>query len=416
MFFLIRPVGLQCQLTCGYCYYKDGHNSIRQMSAERMPLAIIEALLRGLPSLGGEHTFCVHGGEPLLIGKNWFVALADLVDQYNNKNAGASSVSLTVQTNAMLIDQEWVALFQKAGIGVSLSLDGPAEVHDSARTKGLRKGTHGDVLSAIDALSLAGIRIGCLAVVTARTLELGASRFYEYFRTIPLLNGLDVNPYVETGTSLIEMSAREKYEPDPDGLTRFLCDLFDLWLYDSNMVKRVDIRMFEQLIGVALEFSPSLCHLTQGASCGRTPSILPNGDVYACDLDLAGFDFRMGSLLSESIADVCSTARLNALHAKVVSGLERRGCTKCGLVAYCGLTCPRHTFSTRDHSPYCRMMETLVSHVKEQLNSVSRSLYAEEIEFGSEIQLSRPTEIGDPLVSIGHEQSTVPEAKAEPDA
>ena len=125
---------------------------------------------------------------------------------------------------------------------------------------------------------------------------------------------------------------------------------------------------------------------------------MPNGDVYACDLDVIGLDFRMGSLYSESIADICSMNRLDVLHQKVRSGLELRGCTKCSLVAYCGLTCPRHTFSTRDHSPYCFMMENLVSHVKNRLNELSHALYDEPIEFEperhpslwKEVELKRP--------------------------
>lgn len=385
MFFLIRPVGMQCQLKCRYCYYKDGYENIRQMSNERMPLTTIRTLLSGLPSLGGDHTFCLHGGEPLLIGKEWFAEFMDVVEEYNSKNIKTSSVSITVQTNAMLIDAEWVVLFRKGNIGVSLSLDGPEEVHNNARVNTHSIGTHANVLSAINVLSQANIRLGCLAVITARTLELGPSKFYEYFRTIPLLNGLDVNPYVETGTSSIEMSARAAYEPEPKQLTQFLCDIFDLWLFDKDMVHRVDIRMFEQLTGVALGFFPSLCNLTQGASCGRTPSVMPNSDVYACDLDVNGLDFRMGSLLSESIADICSQPRLSALHGKILSSLKLRGCTKCTLVAYCGLTCPRHTFSLRDHSPYCTMMETLVSHVRNRLSGLSHALYNETIEFGSEV-------------------------------
>lgn len=399
MFFLIRPVGLACQLQCGYCYYKDGHEKIRQLSAERMDLEIIRILLHGLPALGGEHTFCLHGGEPLLIGKEWFGGLINLIEQYNIDNVGKSSISVTVQTNAMLVDVEWANLFQKGQVGVSLSLDGPEAVHNYARKNGHRLGTHAEVLSAIDVLSRAGIRIGCLAVITARTLELGPSRFYEYFRSIPLMNGLDVNPYIETGETAIEMAARQAYEPEPTYLTQFFCDLFDLWLFDKDMAHKVDIRMFEQLIGVSLGFVPSLCSLTQGASCGKTPSVMPNGDVYACDLDVHGLDFKMGSLYSESIADICSITHLSTLHATIMAGLDLKGCTKCSLVAYCGFTCPRHSFSTRDHSPYCLMMETLVSHAQKRLNDLAQSLYNDTIEFSSEVHPAISKKVGQSLGS-----------------
>ena len=381
MFFLVRPVGLKCQLRCGYCYYKDGHEKIRQLSTERMSISNIKLLLDGLSSLEGNHTLCLHGGEPLLIGKEWVAELISLVEAYNRINKEKSSITLTVQTNALLVDEEWVALFKKGHFSVSVSLDGPAKVHNYARAGYHHVNTHSEVISAIDILANNGIRVGCLAVVTSKTLEFGASPFYEYYKSIPLLNGLDVNPYIETGATDIELAAKKIYEPDPKHLTQFVCDLFDLWLFDKDMEKRVDIRMFEQLTSVALDFIPTLCNLTQGAACGRTPSILPNGDVYACDLDIMGLNFFMGSLQSESIAKICSNTRLQSLQEKIKDGLERKGCTKCLFTSYCGLTCPRHIFSLRDHSQYCKLIELLVSHVKKRLNDVSLALCDEPIEF-----------------------------------
>src|ERR1044072_398024 len=134
MFFLIRPVGLRCQLRCGYCYYKDGHDDLRQISKERMSLAVVRKLVSGLASLpSGDHTFCLHGGEPLLMGKWWFESFLDLVDAHNQQHRGCSNVSIATQTSAVLVDEGWVRLFLHGKVGVSVSLDGPAEVHDAGR-------------------------------------------------------------------------------------------------------------------------------------------------------------------------------------------------------------------------------------------------------------------------------------------
>jgi radical SAM protein with 4Fe4S-binding SPASM domain len=408
MFFLIRPVGLQCQLSCRYCYYKDGHADMRQLSANKMPIDVIRVLLEGLPALPGEHTLCLHGGEPLLIGKRWVRECLDLVTAYNTRHAGLSSVSLALQTNAMLIDRDWVELLTAGNVGVSVSLDGPTELHDSARVNRRAAGTHAQVVAAIHLLADAGIRVGGLAVVTARTAESTTAAFYDYFRTIPLLNGLDVNPYIETGETPLELAAKDVYEAEPQELLRFLCELFDLWLFDGDIAKRVEIRMFEQLVGVALGFVPSLCNLMQGASCGRTPSIMPNGEVYACDLDVSGLDFRMGDLSEDSIADICSSARLQDLHTKIRLGMERRGCTTCSLLPYCGLTCPRHVFSHRDHSAYCRMMEEIVRHAKEALDGIAKRAFAESIDFSDKIHPLVAEDVSQVRVSPTTHGSPVP--------
>lgn len=348
-----------------------------------MPIAIVRRLLDGLHAIPGNHTFCLHGGEPLLVGKEWFGELLETVSFYNSSHVEDGTVSVTLQTNAILVDEEWVRLFKEGQISVSLSLDGPEDVHDAARVDRRSLGTHAKVLSSIQVLADAGIRLGCIAVATAKTVEQDPREYYDYFKSLPLLNGLDITPYIETGSTPIELAAKRSYEPEPQLLTRFLCELFDLWLLDQDSDKKVDIRMFEQLVGVILDFKPSLCSLMQGASCGRTPSVLPNGDVYACDLDvdIDGLEFKMGSLLVDSIADICSGDRLEDLHSKFSAGMRARGCVTCDVLQYCSLTCPRHTFSNRDHSPYCRMMHEIVGHAKKRLDGVSRSAFSAPIHF-----------------------------------
>jgi len=351
------------------------------MSAQKMEVSTVRRLLEGLGGLLGEHTLCLHGGEPLLIGKQWFAEYLELVGEHNRANSGCPPVSLTVQTNGILVDKGWVELFRRGDVGVSVSLDGPKEIHDYARVSAANGGTHEAVLSRIKMMAGSGIRLGAIAVISKRTLEMPPSEFYRYFRDIPLENGLDFVPYIETGSSEIEQEAKEALEADEKALSKYLRDLFDLWLFDTDMVHRVDLRIFEQMVGIALGFTPSLCSLTQGASCGRTPNLMPNGDIYACDLDVLGLDFRLGSVFHDGIAEICSPYRLKQLHEKIMAGLRARGCTECRLIGFCGLTCPRHVFSSRDHSPYCKMVEELVDHAEKRLNAISNDAFHHSIEF-----------------------------------
>ncbi len=346
-----------------------------------MDISIVEKLLSGLHDIPQNfHTFCLHGGEPLLIGKKWFSSFIKLISDFNATSRGVT-VSIAVQTNGLLIDQEWIELFKSGSIGVSVSIDGPEIVHDYARVDSSNNGTHARVLSNIESISKNGIAVGAIAVLTKKTMEISPSEFFDYFQKIPLKNGLDITPYIETGSSDLELKAAETYEATSEQLTTFLKDLFDIWLYHSCATSRIDIRMFEQLVGILLDFIPTLCNLTQGASCGKTPSILPNGDVLACDLDAGQLNFKLGSLLTGDIKTICSPENLNELHNSIISGYQSRGCDICDIARYCGLTCPRHTFSNRDHSGYCKMMKALVTHAKDQLNNVSSNIFSETIDF-----------------------------------
>lgn len=378
MFFLIRPVGFNCQAKCHYCYYKSFGIDVKKNY--RMNIQLMESLIDDLANLPNKsHTFCLHGGEPLLIGKHWFKKFLGLISEFTARQSDIS-LHVAVQTNGLVIDDEWVSLFYEGGVGISISVDGPEIVHDSCRIFNSGIGTHNKVINNINLMAKNGIPIGAIAVLTSKTLAIPPHDFFSYFQNLPLKNGLDITPYIETGSSVIEQEAMKNFEANPEKLTLYLKELFDLWLFQPDGENRLEIRMFEQLVGILLGFMPTLCSLTKGASCGRTPSILPNGDVIACDLDFTRATFRLGSLKSDPISVICSPDRLDNVQFAVVNSYEKRGCTHCSVVSYCGLTCPRHTFSDRDMSGYCRLMNSLVNHAKQRLNTVSKQVFSKEVE------------------------------------
>ena len=93
-----------------------------------MSLDVVDKLLNSLVEIDEEHTICLHGGEPLLIGKKWFAQFIKMIDRHEISQS--KSLRLGVQTNGLLIDERWVELFVKGNVDISLSVDGPPEVHD----------------------------------------------------------------------------------------------------------------------------------------------------------------------------------------------------------------------------------------------------------------------------------------------
>ena len=55
---------------------------------------------------------------------------------------GVVNLKFLIQTNAMLIDQEWVDIFVKHDIGVGVSLDGPMNINDENRIDHQGRGTY----------------------------------------------------------------------------------------------------------------------------------------------------------------------------------------------------------------------------------------------------------------------------------
>jgi uncharacterized protein len=112
----LRPLGVQCNLQCQYCYQnneRDAGNLRRPYDLERMKSAIREE--------GGP--FSLFGGEPLM------VPLADLEDLWAWGLAQYGSNG--VQTNGTLITDEHIRLFRTYRVQVGISLDGPGDLNDA---------------------------------------------------------------------------------------------------------------------------------------------------------------------------------------------------------------------------------------------------------------------------------------------
>ena len=131
---MLKPAGSACNLDCTYCYYLDkaaqygGREAV--MSDELLELYVrqyIEA--NDVPTV----QFCWHGGEPLLLGIDFYARAMELQRKY----AGGKRIENTLQTNGTLVNERWCELFAANNFLVGLSLDGPEDIHDAFRlTKG----------------------------------------------------------------------------------------------------------------------------------------------------------------------------------------------------------------------------------------------------------------------------------------
>ena len=79
---------------------------------------------------GREILFSWHGGEPTILGLDYFRRVVEL--QRKHCPAG-KHIANSIQTNGVLLTDEWCRFFAAEKFGVGLSLDGPQELHDAYR-------------------------------------------------------------------------------------------------------------------------------------------------------------------------------------------------------------------------------------------------------------------------------------------
>lgn len=122
----------------------------------------------------------LHGGEPLLLGAARLnLLLAGL------RTVLPATCSLSIQTNGVLISDEILDICLLYGVGLSVSLDGPAEFHDAFRVDRRDRPTHAAVVAGINRLKnhSAGKDLfsGVLAVVNPLS---SPAEIYAYFKSL----------------------------------------------------------------------------------------------------------------------------------------------------------------------------------------------------------------------------------------
>ena len=119
-----------CNFRCGYCTYSGNYNN-RSHSNQVMSVNIAHKAIDFL----FKHSFeskqiniGFYGGEPLLE----FDLIKNCVE-YAEKQSTGKSLSFSLTTNGSLINYQIIEYLKKHDIAISISIDGPKEIHNKNR-------------------------------------------------------------------------------------------------------------------------------------------------------------------------------------------------------------------------------------------------------------------------------------------
>ena len=138
----------RCNLDCSYCYVyhmaDDGWRRQPKRLSEPSIARIVDALATLARDQEAPFSVVLHGGEPLLLGYELTEKLLAQLRTHLGVEHG-----LHVQTNGLLLDERYLDLFDSCDVGVSISFDGPAAVHDANRLDRSGRGSYERVSNAI---------------------------------------------------------------------------------------------------------------------------------------------------------------------------------------------------------------------------------------------------------------------------
>lgn len=348
---MAKPIGPICNLDCEYCYYlhkEELYPATRswRMSSETLE-SYIQQYIEAQPQDAEEVTFAWQGGEPTLLGIEFFQRIIELEKKYSRPG---QKISNALQTNGVLLTDEWCEFFKAEHFLIGLSIDGPAEMHDRYRYDKKGEGTFQAVLAGMHLLQKHQVEFNALVVVNRENSHHG-KRVYTYLRDngiefmqfIPIVERRGVGVHGESDVP----QSNELHPWDhlvssrsvvPEQYGTFLTDVFNEWV--RRDVGKVFVQIFDQALAAWLGLEPSLCVFRK--QCGRALAIEHNGDLYSCDHYVEP-DYKLGNILDLPIIELANSERQKEFGIAKEATLPAY-CRECPVLFACNGECPKNRF------------------------------------------------------------------------
>ncbi len=349
---MAKPIGPICNLKCSYCFYLEKTSLHPPGENYRMSDAVLESYVRQhiAAQPGDDVLFAWQGGEPTLLGVDFFRRVVEI----EKRHANGRRISNAMQTNGVLLDDEWGAFLAENKFLVGLSVDGPHGIHDRYRVDGAGKPSFDRVMAGLACLKRHGVEFNTLTVVGAhnsrkplevyRFLKEAGSGFMQFIPLVERLPdssaqalGLDLALPPEHGVGELHPLVTP-WSVKPSDYGEFLVAIFEEWV--RRDVGRVFVQLFDVTLGIWAGQGSGLCVFAE--KCGDALALEHNGDLYACD-HFVYPEYRRGNLMEIPLTELVASEAQRRFGSDKKGALPRV-CRECDVRFACNGECPKHRF------------------------------------------------------------------------
>lgn len=290
-----------------------------------------------------------HGGEPTLFPKQRFKDLCERLIQIGKGTR--CQIKLAMQTNALLIDDEWLQLLKTYRVVLGISIDGNQHLHDKYRIDHKGRGTYQKTIAAINRIRNAGINIYILSVVNN---EISPKELLNHFVEGLQLKNFDL------------LLPHLHHEHEPHSLINYLRQMYDLYI-NEYVDKDVNIRLFDDLMSQSIGGGSRV----QGYGFISTVTLLTDGKLEATD-DLRMIDGLTPSninIKSHDLQQVTEDPLWQEIYNSSINLASP--CNQCEFKQACGGGQMVSRWSKENRfnnvSFYCEDYKALIKHIKYRL-------------------------------------------------
>jgi uncharacterized protein len=355
---LVVKVASRCNINCKYCYmYNMGDDSYKQQP-KFMSEAVVNALMERIRAHCLQHelkqfVMVLHGGEPLLAGHDFFRYFVQTARSVLQPDVDPI---FSVQTNGILLDDEWCRVLDELKVHIGISMDGDKPAHDMNRVDHQGNGTYDRVLLGLRTAQQSPHLHSKPGILSVMNVFSDPNNWFDHILSLKVKE-CDV------------LIPEATYENPPPGYAlseSWLITLFDRWMAQGD-ADGVHIRLFSFLINQMLGREQSLD--VMGNKNNEVLVIETDGGIESVDVLKAcgeGFTKAGANVLTHSFDEALQTPLARMYHLS--HSLLARKCTVCPLSELCGGGYIPHRFSKaagfNNPSVYCNDLIKLITHIQ----------------------------------------------------
>lgn len=356
---LVKPASGLCNLSCDYCFYRRVKELYPEMQAKMSRPAAETMIRKALWADAPFNSFCWQGGEPLLMGIEFF---RDAVKFQKKYARAGQKIENSIQTNGLLIDDKWCEFFLKEDFLVGISLDGPAPIHDFYRKDYEQKSTFARVMQSINLMKKHGVEFNILCLLTDRNIK-SPVELYNFFRSHDFKFLQFINCFENDGAS----GRLKSFSVRGEETGEFYIRLFDEWFGKDFF--EISIRFFEDILLYFVDGIKASCCFN--GRCDSYMVVEHNGDCYPCDFFVFS-EWKMGNLMRSGIRTIMNSPG-RCKFASLKENLPKT-CKECRVAGFCMGDCTRFRYLPEtgygNVSEYCSAIRMVYNHIEPRLPEI----------------------------------------------
>jgi uncharacterized protein len=353
-----------CNIRCRYCYFLSPMPRGYRFSIMKKETAIraldlfARCVKRNIAKGHLEQHIVIYGGEPTL-NKEVLLEALKYIDVLKEKGSLPKAVSVTLNTNGILLDEKILAQCKASGSVVAISIDGPKEVHDQMRVYSSGKGTFNEVIRSYRLAQQKGVKTGICVTIDRHNLfqmkeivrwlagELGAK-------------GMGFNILIENSTD----QAGDECDRYAEVVAQELIESFKVaraeGVYEDRMMRRVKNFLDKEPV------------ISDCGGCGLQIVVSPDGKIGVCQAFCGEKEF----FVTEPMETFEPESHPFWKQWRRRSPLANETCKSCIALGNCGGGCPYNAY--RAKGTIDALDERFCAHAKATAHFLIRDLWEKQ--------------------------------------